>query len=606
MNYNLKNKYLVVIALSFAATMAMTHAGYAEDNAAPTPATVLTDQAAAEQDSQEASQEDASFLDDISADSSDVESDIEADSDQQKSDVKINVSVADHIAPDDDLLDTDIDDEEVDVSDLVEDNTVSSTDNAQEAENDDLLASMDGFDDDEDLKADVEEAPVQKSAASQVKAAAPKQMEEAPSDALATPNSPFENFGNAILSKVDNDLFNQMSNIEKQTTILNLELKREELKNRVEALRNARQQARFEAEARRLAEEQKLKDMEAERKAKLIAAQEKLKEKEIELEKVRQNKLLNDYMNEMLIINQKWIEKNAQLQGRIHELEDERKELIATIENKLVDLQIKSRTLSDTAKDAMQNHQKLLSSLNAQIKQLKKDILDSEMRMRDLKSNAAAAASTSANPFAAAGVGNLAPTAHSVDISEEYAIMDITGKGDDIVAKIVNREGTTFTIHKGSVLKGGEVVLSITEKYIAFDSNGSKTYLYPGGSIMEYEPRATFTDSEKMQETIEKQPISTELRSQVINDDSAVTFGQPIRSVTSKQSRTSAPLRTQSMNNNTNDEQSEVSFGQPKISPASADANKKLHNSKANKKVIESRKAKASTSMSFSQGMFVQ
>ena len=46
-------------------------------------------------------------------------------------------------------------------------------------------------------------------------------------DAIPTaeaPKSPFESFGNAILSKVDNDLFNQMSNIEKQNTLLNLEL----------------------------------------------------------------------------------------------------------------------------------------------------------------------------------------------------------------------------------------------------------------------------------------------------------------------------------------------------------------------------------------------
>jgi hypothetical protein len=573
MNYNLKNKYLVVIALSFAATMAMTHAGYAEDNAAPTPATVLAEQDAGAPDAQAAPQEDASFLDDIAAETSDVE----ADPQQQKSDVKINVSVSDHMAPTDDFLNEDVDDEEdIDVTDLVEDETISSADDTPEAENDGLLASMEGFDEEEDLKTDTKETPAPKTVAPQVIASAPQQMQETSGDALATPDSPFENFGNAILSKVDNDLFNQMSNIEKQTTILNLELKREELKNRVEALRNARQQARLEAEARRLAEEQKLKDMEAERKAKLIAAQEKLKEKEIELEKVRQNRLLNDYMNEMLVMNQKWIEKNAQLQGRIHELEDERKELIATIETKLADLQTKSVTLSDTAKDAMQNHQKLLSSLNAQIKQLKKDILDSEMRMRDLKSNAAAAASANANPFAAAGVGNLAPTPHSVDISEEYAIMDITGKGDEIVAKIVNREGTTFTIHKGSVLKGGEVVLSITEKYIAFDSNGSKTYLYPGGSIMEYEPRATFTDSEKMQENIEKEPMQP------------MTIG-----LKNKQAESES-------------EAEPVSFGKPKITPAANDGNKKLHNSKANKKVLDSRKSKASTSMSFSQGMFVQ
>ena len=571
MNCNLKNKYVAIIALSFAVTMAMGRICYAEDAAVPVPDIIANvEDSAPSADAKDAPEisaandADSSFLDDVGSDDANNE-------DKSESDIKVNISVADHMAPSDDFLNTDDVDDDIDVTDLGED-TISPED----AENDGLLAPMEeGFDDEDE--APQKTAPAQKAQKSP-QDGAPSSVGQMPSaDTFAAPNSPFENFGNAILSKVDNDLFNQMSNIEKQTTILNLELKREELKNRVEALRNARRQARFEAEARRLAEEQKIKDMEAARKEKLIAAQEKLKEKEIELEKVKQNKLLNDYMNEMLVMNQKWIEKNAQLQSRIYELEKERKELIATIEAKLVDVKAKADTLADTAKNAIQNHQKLLASLNAQIKQLKKDILDSEMRMRDLKSSAAAAASSEANPFAAAGVGNLAPTAHSIDISEEYAIMDITGKGDDIVAKIVNREGTTFTIHKGSVLKGGEVVLSITEKYIAFDSNGSKTYLYPGGSIMEYEPRATFTDSEKMQENVEKQPMvpmSAEL----------------------KNAGVSSIVKT---NNQPN-------FGQQRVTPAEP---KKNNNDRPKKttstKSSSSGSSGASKSMSFSQGMFV-
>ena len=575
MNYNLKDKLIVMIALSFAATMTVSRVSYAED-AAP-----VLDVAAQADVAGNAAEIDTSFLNDTEG---------------EDAGVKANISVEDHMVPSiaDDADDADVTDvkkpAETAASDKAQNAPAPSVDaeddkaqNAPtpsvDAEDDEggLLAPMAGFDDDEE-----DDAP----AKAETKPSANVKVQETVKiepqlDAMATPNSPFENFGNAILSKVDNDLFNQMSNIEKQTTILNLELKREELKNRVEALRAARQQARFEAEARRLAEEQKLKDMEAARKQKLIAAQEKLKQKEIELEKVKQNRMLNDYMNEMLVMNQKWIEKNGRLQNRIQELETERKELIKAIEDKLGGLEAKTVAMSETAKEAIQNHQKILAALNSQIKQLKKDILDSEMRLRDLKNSAAAAANSSANPFATAGIGNLAPTAHSVDISEEYAIMDITGKGDDIVAKIVNREGTTFTIHKGSVLKGGEVVLSITEKFIAFDSNGSKTYLYPGGSIMEYEPRATFSDAEKMQETVEKQP-----------------FQQMNAGLKNKSTGAAAE----------GEEEGDTNFGKAKMSSSPAhDKNNKKNNATTKKTQQKSSSgSKATKSMSFSQGMFVQ
>ena len=107
-----------------------------------------------------------------------------------------------------------------------------------------------------------------------------KSLEAATSDsdeqvAIEAPKSPFENFGNAILSKVDNSLFNQMSNIEKQTTILNLEYKREEVRNRIEALRIQRLKAQQEEANRLKEEENRAKDEENKRKIKEIEAQEK-------------------------------------------------------------------------------------------------------------------------------------------------------------------------------------------------------------------------------------------------------------------------------------------------------------------------------------------
>ena len=82
-------------------------------------------------------------------------------------------------------------------------------------------------------------------------------------------------------------------------------------------------------------------------------------------------------------------------------------------------------------------------------------------------------------------------------MSKDYAIMDITGKGDDIIAKIVSNDGKTFIVHKGSKLKNGEVVTSITDHYISFENDGVRSFLYTGGTVMEFEPVVSFNDSGK-------------------------------------------------------------------------------------------------------------
>lgn len=317
--------------------------------------------------------------------------------------------------------------------------------------------------------------------------------------------SPFENFGNAILSKVDNDLFNQMSNIEKQTTLLRLELRREELKTRVEALRTARLKAQQEEDARIRAEEERAKDLEAERQAKIVSEQEKLKDKEIELEKVRQSKVVNDYMNEMLEMNQNWVNKNAELQNRIHELEEENKALYKDFKDKIVQINESIVTLVEKSEKAVASYKRKMESLNSHINQLKSSMMEREDEIKQLS-----------NPFAGEG----APSKDAIDMSREYAIMDITGKGDDVIAKIVSRDGTTFIVHKGSMLKNGEVVTSITDHYISFENDGVQSYLYTGGTVMEYEPLVTFNGSDKT-------PVQTEKA--IVKGDSSNVLGGAAR-----------------------------------------------------------------------------
>ncbi|MBQ8481870.1 MAG: hypothetical protein IJ532_05000 [Alphaproteobacteria bacterium] len=328
--------------------------------------------------------------------------------------------------------------------------------------------------------------------------------------------SPFESFGNSVLSKVDNDLFNQMSNIEKQTTLLRLELRREELKSKVEALRAARLKAQQEEDLRMKAEEERAKDMEAERQAMIVAEQEKLKQKEIELEKVRQAQIVKDYMNEMLVVNQQWVAKNAELQKRIHELEEEKAALQSASLDKISQLNAKTAELETLSENSVRVFNHKMELLNNNINQLKSSMLEREDEIKQLS-----------NPFSDNGT----PGEDAIDMSKDYAIMDITGKGDDVIAKLVSRDGSTFIIHKGSKLRNGEVVTSITDHYISFDNNGVQSYLYTGGTVMEYEPMVTFNGSDKTPEQTDKQIIkgnfSNTFGKGAVDENAPVLIKQP-------------------------------------------------------------------------------
>lgn len=293
-------------------------------------------------------------------------------------------------------------------------------------------------------------------------------------------------FGEDILSKIDNDLFSQMSDIEKQTTLLTLELRREKIRNEIEAIKAQRTKALEEKAAAEEEKKRKALEWEKEQEAKVLREQQILKEKEIELEKLKQKKVLNAYMNRMLEQNQKWIAENAELYKQIREIEADRKSLVENFRKKLDTLNTMSNKAVQSANNAKGNHDRTLASLTAQNIQLKKRI----------EAEALAAKNRQQNPFAnegennknAVGTTSIDDKIVQVNISKEYAIMDITGKGNDLVAKLINKNGESFLARVGTVLQTGHSIEVITPSYIQFDRNGLKDYLYTSGSAMTMEP----------------------------------------------------------------------------------------------------------------------
>ncbi len=523
MNYNLKNKAVAVIALAFMFTLAISHAGYAaEENAVPAnPVDGMIQPLASATESVSTAAKDVAdnvnqtveTIDDTVQNvqnAAETVQDVIANPDAQTGELQVtapdatndNLEFLNEQSPEDFLSN---DKPLIDAADM----------SAQSAEGADPAGLKLPTDD------SGEENPLSDAA---LDAGFDELKELDPSLPEAdAPKSPLEKFGNAILSKVDNNLFNQMSHIEKEATLLQLEKKREELRTKV---LEERQKSLAIIEATRRAkmqlEEERLK-AEAERKAKILEEERKLKEKEMELEKLRQGKVINDYMNEMLMMNQKWVEKSAKLQGRIKELENERVDLIETFKTKMTSIDSEIQKTREHAVAVVKAHEKVISDFKKKIEELEgtindlnRALLESRKKLKEAKE------AQNTNPFKEGDIKN-GPDKSDVDMSKQYAIMDITGQGDDIVAKIINTEGKVFIVHKGSKLKNGEEVIDITDQYILFENKGVNSYLYTGNTVMEFEPEATFGGTGELLSTASKED-STE----VVYEETTVN-GEPVK-----------------------------------------------------------------------------
>lgn len=311
---------------------------------------------------------------------------------------------------------------------------------------------------------------------------------EAEGDPAASIN-PELKFGDAVLIQSNNDLFTQMSDIEKQTTLLTLQLKREKIRNEIEAARAVREKAALE---KRLAEEARLREEEEWRKeqeAKVIREQVALKQKEIELEKLKQRKALTAYMNQMLAQKQAWINENAKLYEEINDLKTTNRTVRKAYAADLENISLESEKLFHNAETAKNNHDRIVENLMIQNEQLKNRI----------EADAAALRLGQGNPFAG-GPEGLESASDSlikpVSIAREYAIMEIIGKGDNLTVRLINKQGDSFVAKKGTVLQTGHTIEDIQKNYVQFDRNGLKDFLYTATAALAAEPDKLGTEPE--------------------------------------------------------------------------------------------------------------
>ncbi len=289
-------------------------------------------------------------------------------------------------------------------------------------------------------------------------------------------------YGDNILNQLGDNLFSQMSDIEKQSALLSLELRREKIRAEIEAIRNQRKKALAEEEALKEEKLQKQREREAEQEKKKFEMEQEKRKLEIEAEKLRQESLVKAYKEKMLEREQAWIENMSKAYGEINELNKDREFLLSDFTRKLDNLRSMAAQAVTDANNAKVRYDKDVSVLKTQISVLKARLAAEQ------------AAKKTANPFA-----QISNDVKPVMLSDVYAVMEIVGKDDNLVAKLINKNGDSFLVKKGTVLQTGHVVDNISETFVSAELDGVKDYLFfSAGGILDAEPASnTVMDSAK-------------------------------------------------------------------------------------------------------------
>lgn len=327
--------------------------------------------------------------------------------------------------------------------------------------------------------------------------------------------NPVEALGNSILSQMDSDLFSQMSEIEKSTTLLTLELRREKIRNEIEAQKAIRQK-NIDEQAR-LKEEQKLQDLERKKKIEAQVLQEKqaLLDKEKLFEVLKQRKLLNAYMNQMLVNQQEWLKEKENLYAQISALEGEKKELIELFKERINKVLEASAKNIQVAEAARANFERIVKNLKARNEQLRKRVEADAQIIKNAKNNlylksqsieelkdknASSAAALAANATASAQIDDTEDVEEETvqeKLSAQYAILGITGRAGNMSVDVIDINGQPLSLKIGSPLPTGHILSEIGSDYAKFSRDGSDDYLYIGRSIDGYVPTLGLSDDKK-------------------------------------------------------------------------------------------------------------
>ena len=292
---------------------------------------------------------------------------------------------------------------------------------------------------------------------------------------------------------VTTDIFSQMSDLEKETTLLNLELRREQVKNSINAIKQQRVIAKEQEEDKKLAKKNKQIEWEKSLEEKATKEAQKLKKLEIAFEKTRQESLLNSYKNQMLNENQKWVGNNALVYGKLEELKGEKKIILDDSKNKFIKIKDYADNVKKKVDAERKTYEGKIKDLALQLSKANLRISSLEAELRKMIAALDAAEKAKENPFAEGSdvdaLMQKEKEENNKSLSEQYVIMEIRGQAGELIAKLINQDGTPFFVKESTALQSGHVIDKITSSYVRADRDGVKDFLYfQSGGVLTQEP----------------------------------------------------------------------------------------------------------------------
>jgi type IV pilus biogenesis protein PilP len=213
---------------------------------------------------------------------------------------------------------------------------------------------------------------------------------------------------------------------------------------------------------------------------------------ETAFELLRQERLVKAYKEHALEEEQKWIQSLRAALEEAATAEASRDEVVEDFKRKLGQLATLSARNFDGARTAKENFEREMSTMQAQVA-----ILRSRLEATEYERTSGA---SKINPFAASvnhGVhgGQFIETESALEhsrIADLYSIVDIRGQGENVVARLRNKAGQSFTVRIGTVLQTGHTVEEITKTFVRADKGGVRDYIFfSAGGAIEKEPAAS-------------------------------------------------------------------------------------------------------------------
>ena len=138
----------------------------------------------------------------------------------------------------------------------------------------------------------------------------------------------------------------------------------------------------------------------------------------------------------------------------------------------------KADDLKSKAENARVAYDKKIANLESQISILKTRLeAEIESSKKKLAAAKAEAATGKKNPFATSisGIDMTTPLApEKIKLSSEYAIMEITGQGEELAAKLINTDGDVFMVKPGTTLRNGFTIDDIAQTYVSAVKDNEK------------------------------------------------------------------------------------------------------------------------------------